>query len=171
MIIRQEKADDYEEVYGMVKRSFATTDFSDGTEADYLANLRAKECFIPELSFVAVDSGKIVGQIVLYRMQINCGNRKEEQLVISPLSVHPDYFKRGIGTKLIAQGCKLAVEHGYKAVFLCGSYAYYSRFGFVPTYKYDVFHIKDETKKADWCMVKELEEGYLASIKGTISIE
>lgn len=88
MIIRQEKSNDYEEVYEMVKQAFATTQYSDGTEQDYLNEVRKKSYFIPELSLVAVENDKIVGQIVLYQMQINSKDNNEVQLVISPLSVH-----------------------------------------------------------------------------------
>ena len=58
----------------MVQQSFATTDYSDGTEADYLEEVRKKSAFVPELSFIAEStSGKIVGQIVLYRTLIKNG--------------------------------------------------------------------------------------------------
>ena len=165
LTIRQETPSDYAEVYDMVKNSFATTDHSDGTEQDYLNEIRNKDTFIPELSLVAVLEDKIVGQIVLYKMQI----ADEVQLVLSPLSVHRDYFKQGIGESLIEEGCRRALSLGYKAVFLCGSPAYYERFGFVPTYEHEIYHRKDKTAK--WCMVKELEEDYLADVKGFIDIE
>ena len=171
MIIRQETPKDYKEVYNLVKNAFATTDFSDGSEADYLNNIRIKDSFIPELSLVAENNNKIIGQIVLYNMQINYGQKVETQLVLSPISVHPDYFKQGIGSALIEEGCKRAIKMGYKAVFLCGDPDYYSRFGFIPTYKYDVYHINDKEKNAEWCMVKELSEGYLNTISGSIDIE
>ncbi|WP_290442596.1 hypothetical protein [Clostridium estertheticum] len=44
MKIRQEKIKDYEEVYDLVKKSFATSNHSDGTEPDFinLINLHIK---------------------------------------------------------------------------------------------------------------------------------
>jgi len=63
--------------------------------------IRKKDAFIPELSLIAQIDNKIVGQIVLYEMQIKCEDKNEIQLVLSPLSVHPDYFRQGIGAKLI----------------------------------------------------------------------
>ena len=104
-------------------------------------------------------------------MQIKCEDRNEVQLVLSPLSVHPDYFKQGIGTKLIFEGCNHALDNGYKAVFLCGDNAYYSKFGFIPTYKYKIYHENDKDKNAEWCMVKELKKGYLTSVTGLMDIE
>jgi Predicted acetyltransferase len=169
MTIRQETPSDYEEVYEMVKTSFATTDYSDGTEQDYLNGIRTKNTFIPSLSLVAEINGKIVGQIVLYEIEIECENGNETHLLLSPLSVHTDYFKQGIGTKLIKESCSRAAALGYKAVFLCGSPAYYERFGFVPTYEHEIYHTKDKTAK--WCMVKELEKGCIKETKGLIDIE
>ena len=171
MRIRQETPADYDEVYAMVKRSFATADHSDGTEQDYLTELRKKSTFIPALSLVAQTGEQIVGQIVLYKMQIHCGDRTLEELVLSPLSVHAEHFGQGIGAALIAEGCKRALEHGYRAVFLCGDPVYYSRFGFVPTHRHGIFHVNDSEKNANWCMVKELVEGCLAGITGVVEIE
>ena len=171
MLIRTETPADYDEVYAMVKRSFATADHSDGTEQDYLTELRKKSTFLPALSMVAQIGEQIVGQIVLYQMQIHCGDIIHRQLVLSPLSVHVDYFGQGIGAALIAEGCKRAREHGYQAVFLCGDLAYYSRFGFVPTHRHGIYHVNDSEKNADWCMVKELEEGWLTGVAGTVEIE
>ena len=107
----------------------------------------------------------------LYEMRINCRDRDEVQLVLSPLSVHPDYFGQGIGAKLISEGCRRALERGYKAVFLCGDAAYYSKFGFTPTYRHKIYHKNDINKNAEWCMVKELKNGCLASVTGVIDIE
>ncbi len=171
MIIRQERPDDYLEVYELVKQAFATTSHSDGTEQDYLNEVRKKKSFIPELSFVAVEADTIVGQIVLYTMQITCDDWMERQLVISPLSVLPSHFCRGIGSKLIETGCRKAKELGFKAAFLCGDPAYYSKLGFVPTHQFGIYHVKDTDRNAEWCMVKELEQGFLSGMCGTIDIE
>ena len=171
MTIRKETPNDYEEVYSLVKASFATASHSDGTEQDYLNAIRKTAAFIPELSLVAQADAKIVGQIVLYEMQIKCAAGNEVQLVLSPLSVHPDYFGQGIGATLISADCKRAADKGYKAVFLCGSYDYYSKSGFVPTFRYGIYHENDAEKNAAWCMVKELKNGYLATVSGVVDIE
>lgn len=171
MFIRIEKESDYETVYNMIERAFATTTFSDGTEADYLNDIRKETCFIPELSLVAVEDEKIVGQVVFYKMKIETPEQVLTQLVLSPLSVDPDYFYRGIGRGLIEEGCNRAQKLGYNAVFLCGDINYYSRFGFNPTYQFGIYHKKDTTRDAQWCMVKELTPGYLNAITGLIDIE
>ena len=169
MIIRQETPQDYHIVNRMVKLSFSTNADSDKTESDYLKSIRMKDTFIPELSLLALENGTIVGQIVLYEMSIQLRDRTLTELVISPLSVHPEYFKQGIATVLIEAGLAKALKMGYKAVFLCGDPNFYGKFGFMPTYHYGIHHIKDI--HAEWCMVKELENNFLNEIAGFIDIE
>ena len=53
MTIRRENPADYDEVYQLVKTAFAASPDSDGTEQDYLNEIRKKDAFIPELSLVA----------------------------------------------------------------------------------------------------------------------
>jgi len=59
---------------------------------------------------------------------------------------------------------------GYSAVFLCGNPDFYHKIGFRPTYEFYIFHINDRSKKAEWCMVRELTVGALKNINGTIDI-
>ncbi|GHV09506.1 N-acetyltransferase [Clostridia bacterium] len=169
MLIRREQPADYLEVYELVKVSFATSSHADGTEADYLNEVREKTTFIPELSFVAVDVDKIVGQIVLYKTNIRTKNGDITELLLSPICVHPDYFRRGIATEMIEFALEQAKNLGYRAVFLCGNPDFYMKLGFVPTYKYGIIHIKDDSGTAKWSMVRELYAGSLIEIKGTIN--
>lgn len=169
MTIRQEKPPDYESVYALVKGAFATAPFSDGSEADYLNAVRKKDTFIPELSFVAeAHDGMLVGQIVLYRAFITTGSGPHETLVLSPISVHPDHFKKGIARMLIDHALKQAFKLGHTSVFLCGDPALYGKFGFRPSFSFGIYH-KDDPH-APWCMGRELCDGALRKITGTIDI-
>ena len=60
MKIRQEKTEDFKEVYELVKESFATSTHADGTEPDYLNEVRKKVSFIPELSLVVENDGRSI---------------------------------------------------------------------------------------------------------------
>lgn len=167
--VRQEMPFDYDKVYRLVKQSFATASHSDGTEADYLNEVRTKETFIPELSFVAETTDeKIVGQIVLYRTFISTRDGMVKTLVLSPLSVHPDYFRQGIARRLIEHSLGQSVIMGYTSVFLCGEPEIYRKMGFRPSYEYAVFH-KDDPK-AQWCMGRELIDNSLKNVSGKIDI-
>jgi len=169
IIIRQERPADYEEIYALVKDAFATADFSDGTEADYLNEVRIKDTFIPELSLVAeATAGKLIGQIVLYRTWIKTDNGALETLVLSPISVHPEYFRQGISRALVNRASQIAVHMGFASVFLCGDPVVYRKLGFVPSYSLNIYHVDDP--KAEWCMGRELIPDALTGISGTINI-
>lgn len=168
--IRRETPSDYGEVYELVKASFATST-NDG-EWDYLSEVRKSDNFIPGLSFVAENGkGKLVGQIVLYKTEISTPNGPVAALLLSPISVHPDHFRRGIARAMMREAFAVAKAMGYTAVFLCGEPEFYHKFGFRATYEYNIFHITDETGCAEWCMVLELVDGALAGILGTIDIQ
>jgi len=159
---------DYDEVYQLVKTSFATTLDDDGTTQDYLNELRKKDAFIPGLSLVAEGKGgALVGQIALYKTIINTPHGKLTELLLSPICVHPNHFRRGIARVMIEEALRIAREMGYKAVFLCGNPQIYSKMGFVPTHFHNIFH--EEDKAAEWSMVREIYEGALDGITGTIN--
>ena len=170
MKIRQETPADYAEVYELVKISFATS--TNEGEWDYLNEVRKKAAFIPELSLVAEnDDGRLVGQIVLYKTDITTPEGAVTQLLLSPISVHPDYFRRGIATAMMKDAFQIAQELGYTAVFLCGDPQFYHRFGFRGSYEFGIYHVADKSRCGEWCMALELKEGALSGITGTIDIE
>jgi len=167
MKIRRENPSDYDEVYELLKLSFATVG-GDG-EWDYLNEVRNKDTFIPELSLVAEnDTGKLIGQIVLYKTAIAAPQGELVELLLSPISVHPDYFRRGIACAMVDEALCLAREMGFKAVFLCGDPEIYKRLGFIPSYQYNIFHKDDMSRTAKWSMVRELYSGALNGISGTV---
>lgn len=167
--IRRETPSDYAEVYELVKAAFATS--TNEGEWDYLNEVRRKDTFIPELSLVAENGeGKLVGQIVLYRTQITTPGGPKTALLLSPISVHPDYFRRGIATAMMREAFEKAKSMGYTSVFLCGEPDFYHRFGFRASYEYGILHVADKQGHAEWCMALELDKGALGSIRGTIDI-
>lgn len=147
--IRQEESCDYNAVYQVVTESFLTQNHTE--EPDYLNGLRTKSEFIPQLSLVAeTEDGIIVGQIALHQTTISYSNSKDIQLTVSPLSVSPSCFGRGVGSALLREGLKIARQMGYKVVFLWGDPNFYSKFGFVPSYKFNIYHKDFQERKVDF---------------------
>jgi len=164
--VRREQPADYDEVAALVAAAFATVPYGDGTEADYLNDLRGKAAFLPELSFVALDGEKIVGQIVLYQTDITTPNGPRTELVLSPVSVHPAYFRRGVARAMVEHALARAAAMGYRAVFLCGDPAIYARLGFSPSCAHGIHHAQDA--HAEWSMVRALYAGALDGLEGTV---
>lgn len=132
--IRQENKNDYEEVYNVIKTAFETAEHSDGTEQDLVVALRKSNSFIPELSLVAVQDNKIIGYILFTKIVIG----KYEELALAPLGILPEYQKRGIGTKLIEEGHKIAKNLGYHYSIVLGSEKYYPKLGYIPASQYGI---------------------------------
>lgn len=81
IIIRQEKPEDYNEVYNVVQSAFASAEHSDGNEQDLVAALRKSEAFVEQLSLVALEDNRIVGYILFTEVKIG----ESTALALAPL--------------------------------------------------------------------------------------
>ena len=143
MNIRAEQPADQQAVYDVVKRAFETAAHRDGNEQDLVNTLRDSDAFVPELSLVAEQGGKIVGHILFTKVQIGT----QQALALAPLSVLPEYQRQGIGSALISEGHKRAALLGYSYSVVLGSETYYPRMGYVTARTWGIlppFDVPDE---------------------------
>ena len=77
------------------------------------------------ISLVAEHEADIVGHVLFSRL-----GAPMRALTLSPLAVHPDFQRAGIGSALVRNGLDRARRDGWQAAFVIGSPAYYGRFGF-----------------------------------------
>lgn len=144
MNIRQEQSTDYEKVYQVIKKAFASALHSDGTEQDLVVQLRKSKAFIPELSLVATFDNQIAGHILFTKALVN----HIEVLALAPLSVLPEYQNRGIGLSLMKQGHIIASKLGYEYSVVLGHPKYYPKAGYIPASQYGIkapFEVEDES--------------------------
>lgn len=163
LIIRQEKEQDCDAVYKVVKEAFASAECADGDEQDLVNRLRESAEFIPELSLVAELEGEIVGYILFTRLMI----AQKPELALAPVSVKPGFQSMGIGGGLIVRGHEIAAGLGYKAVVVVGHADYYPRFGYEPACKYGIkapFAVPDEN-----FMVKFLSADGAEGLSGMVT--
>lgn len=130
MIIRRETQDDFDPIYELVKGAFETAKVSNGKEQDYVNYLRNSGNYIPELALVAEEEGKLIGHIMLTRMDIVGEEGRHESLLLAPISVELAHRNKGVGSALIRESFKRAREMNFTSVLLVGDPAYYQRFGF-----------------------------------------
>ena len=137
--LRPEGPADFRAVEELTRNAF-WNHHAPGCDEHYLAHiLRESSDFVPELDYVAVHDGKVVGNIMYTRAKIVLDRGGErEVLCFGPLAVDPAFQGRGVGGALIERTKTLARELGYKAILIFGDPEYYSRFGFVPAERYGV---------------------------------
>lgn len=164
--IRQETQHDHEAVFELVKRAFENEVYSDHSEHFLVERLRQSEAFVPDLSMVAELDGRVVGYILLTKIQIKNDEASFASLALAPVAVLPEYQGKGIGGQLIAEAHERARALGFQSVVLLGHQHYYPRFGYKRTSEYGIklpFEAPEEN-----CMVLELLEGGLNGVSGTV---
>lgn len=77
------------------------------------------------VSLVADHDGAVIGHLGLSRLR-----SPPDGLALAPLSVAPDFQRRGIGGALVEASLERGRGLGYAIVFVLGDPAYYGRFGF-----------------------------------------
>ena len=85
---------------------------------------------------------------------------------MAPMSVVPEYQRRGVGKQLVTEGLKRAKSIGYKSVIVLGHSEYYPKFGFEPASKWNIkapFDVPDNV-----FLAIELEEGGLKGVSGAV---
>ena len=130
LVVRPERADPAEvaAVRGVVAAAFG----DDGEHvAALLDDLRAGDAW-RGLSFVAEAGGDVLGHVSYSRAWLDAPSQLVEVLVLSPLSVHPDVQRRGIGSRLVTDSLVALRSRPEPLVFLEGSPDLYPRFGFTP---------------------------------------
>jgi putative acetyltransferase len=141
VLVRRETPGDAAAIHAVTAAAFARPDEDDPAEAPLVGWLRAGPAWIPELSFVATepDGGDVVGHVVCTRGTIgtSTGNTVPA-LALGPLSVRPDWQRKGVGKALMHAVLGAADALGEPLVALLGSTEYYQKFGFRPASEYGI---------------------------------
>jgi putative acetyltransferase len=156
--IRNETPADFAEVERLTREAFWNLQVP-GCEEHYLAHImRAHADFIPELDFVAEVDGQLVGNIMYTRScVIDESERKIETKTFGPISVLPEFQRKGIGTALINHTRDLLIQQGCPAVIIYGAAHNYCKHGFKPSRDFNIS--TPEGKFPYGMLVLELKEG------------
>ncbi|NBI67855.1 N-acetyltransferase [Pseudoflavonifractor sp. 60] len=127
--IRPVREEDFPAVYELVKTAFQTARVSDGTEQDFVEQLRRREGFSLELA--AEREGALTGHVMLTETEVPCPPGQDPKewkfLMLAPLSVRLEDRGRGLGGALIGAAVQRTEAN---AIFLVGDPGYYGRYGF-----------------------------------------
>ncbi len=129
--------------------------------------LRKRDGILP-LSLVAVEQSgeeeEIVGHIICSKAEVRTGNGVIPVLNMGPISVLPEYQRRGVGKALIYAMIEKATKLGYGAILFFGRPEYYPQFGFKEASEFGVSDAEGYNYPS--FMGMELIPGYLKEAVG-----
>lgn len=160
VIIRNEKESDYSIVEEITRKAFYNR-YTPGCFKHYLVHImRNHEDFIPELDFVAELDGQVIGNIMYTKAKlVDESGFEKEILTFGPISVLPEYQRKGYGKLLMEHSFQEAARLGYDVIVIFGSPANYVGRGFQSCKKYNICLENHRYPAA--MMVKELKEHVL----------
>lgn len=119
---------------------------------------------VRELSLVALDGGRLVGTVRLWRIVV--GERSRNVLLLGPMAVDAAARDRGIGAGLVEHAIARAEAAGEDAVLLVGDAPYYTPFGFQPD-KTTGLWLPGPVDRARF-LARELKPGALHAAQGPV---
>ncbi|OSY89508.1 GCN5 family acetyltransferase [Tenacibaculum holothuriorum] len=166
ILIRQENKTDYTSVFNLIEQAFKTVPFSDHKEHFLVERLRKSTSYIPELSLVATYNETVIGHILLTKIKIINEKTEFNSLALAPVSVLPEYHKKGIGSLLIKKAHEIAKELRHQSIILIGHEDYYPKFGYKQLHTFNIKLPFDVPKEN--AMAIELVNDSLKNISGTV---
>ena len=169
IFIRQEEEKDYRRVEEVTRQAFSYPGRIENGKIGcpyehWMVNELRRRDGILSLSLVAEVEQQVVGHIKCSKAVV----RKEEitlpVLNFGPLSVLPEYQRKGVGKALINGMLEKAKAEGHGAILFFGRPEYYPQFGFKEASVYGISDCEGYNFSA--FMAMELIPGYLLPAKG-----
>ena len=160
--IRAETPDDVAGIRVVTGAAFGTRE-----EVELVDALRLAGKIV--ISLVAVEDEVVVGHILFSRVTLDPPVESLLGIGLAPMSVSPERQRQGLGSLLVRRGLELCRKQGFDFAVVLGHPAFYPRFGFAPSTR---FNLKSEYDVAeDVFMAMELREGALSGLSGTVKYE
>ena len=158
--IRNEEERDYKVVEEITRKAFYNL-YIPGCAEHYLVHImRGHEDFIPELDFVIELDGQVIGNIMYTKARlVDEAGTEKEILTFGPVSIAPEYQRRGYGKMLIEHSFEQAVRLGYDVVVIFGNPDNYVSSGFKSCKRYNISLANGAYPSA--MLVKQLKPGVL----------
>ena len=166
--IRLERKDEQREVETLIREAFWNV-YRPGCLEHYVINqLRDDEAFVPELNFVMVKDGQIIGQNMFMRAKIQADDgRSMPIMTMGPICITPELKRQGYGKILLDYSLERAAECGCGAVCFEGNIDFYGKSGFTYASEFGIrYHGLPEGADASFFLCKELKLGFLDGITG-----
>ena len=165
MNIKLEKPEDYREVENLTREAFWNVYRPGCTEHYVLHCYRDNPDFIPELDFVMEEDGRIIGHIMFSKAQLvlNDGTCKPSW-TFGPISIHPDYKRKGYGLRLLQYALAEARKMGVGFLCMEGNIDFYSHAGFSLAGNFNIhYHDFPKEEVVPFFLAQELIPGWLTA--------
>jgi len=169
LVVRPEDKKEVPAIRDIIREAFDPMPYSTGQEWKLVENIRQSPGYLPSLALVALCDGTLVGHSMISLIEIEDKKKTHNALVLGPVSVLPDYQRRGIGQEMIRIGIAAAKRTPLPVLVVVGDPAYYSRFGFVPAVPQKL-HMPFGVEAEDCLQVLERKKGGLKVSQGTIKV-
>lgn len=126
IVIRNETEGDIDVIAEVTIESFKTLEISNHTEQFIIEALRKAKALT--VSLVADMDGRVIGHIAFSPVTISDGT--PDWYGLGPVSVLPEYQRKGIGKALINEGLSRLKDLKARGCCLVGHPEYYRKFGF-----------------------------------------
>lgn len=166
IIIRNETPADYRIVENLTREAFWNVYRPGCLEHYVLHTFRTDPAFVPELDFVMVLNGEIIGHVMYVRSAIRTDDGREIPIMtFGPISIAPKHKRQGYGKKLLDYSMRKAREMGAGALAITGNIDFYGKSDFVVSKTRSIRY--EDDPGAEYFLIAELEPGFLNGISGT----
>ena len=168
-IIRNERKEDYREVENLTREAFWNV-YRPGCQEHFVLNrFRSNPDFIPELDMVMEADGRIIGHVMFSRASITLADGTAfPSWTFGPISIHPDYKRKGYGLKLLQYALEKAREMGVGLLQMEGNIEFYKHAGFDLASKLKIhYHGEPAGSEVPYFLAQELIPGYWGDREGT----
>ena len=169
MNIRLENPQDWREVEVLTRESFWNVYRPGCQEHFVLKEYRSNPAFIPELDFVMEEDGRIIGHVMFSKAEIIlCDGTPFPAWTFGPISIHPDYKRKGYGLMLLKYALEKAKEAGIGLLCMEGNIDFYRNAGFDLASKLKIhYHSEPADSPVPYFLAQELIPGYWSGKEGT----
>ena len=159
--IRLEQPQDYFTTEFLTRESFWNVYRPGCTEHYVLNQYRTNPDFMPELSFVMEADGKIIGHVMYSKAELTTGDgRRIPSWTFGPISIHPDYRRKGYGLKLLSYSIEKAREIGVGFLCMEGNIEFYRHAGFVLASELGIrYHSEPKDSEVPYFLAQEIIPG------------
>ena len=144
--------------------------YKPGCVEHYVLNqYRNNPDFIPELDFVMEEDGLIIGHVMFSKAELVLADGTHKpSWTFGPISIHPEYKRKGYGLKLLNYALDKARDMGVGFLCMEGNIDFYKHAGFGLASKLGIhYHSEPKDAEVPYFLAQELIPGWLGGIEAT----